>query len=89
MNAWNSKADSSGEYESRISLAGTNEPEALSEVLSVLSHRTSRHILYHLLQQDEGLSVERLATRIAEERTQSATDSVVSGAERNDKDSSS
>ncbi|ELY54437.1 hypothetical protein C491_19769 [Natronococcus amylolyticus DSM 10524] len=85
-NAWNSEEDGSDEYESAVSSPGAPEPTNLPEALSVLRHRTNRRILSHLLQQDEELPVERLATRIAEEQALPATDGVVKSAERNDED---
>ena len=86
MNAWNRNENRAGEYVPGVSSSGANELAEFSEMLGILSHRTNRRILCHLIQHEEGLSVERLATRTAEPRTLPATDGVVSSAERNSGD---
>ena len=88
MNSSNGEDDRVGGDEAGTSSSGPIDPATLSEMLSVLRNRTNRRILCHLLN-DDALSVERLTTRLAEERSVFVHDGVESGGKRNDMDTRS
>ena len=79
----NQEEHSTGEHESGGLSPHTDVPAGLSGVLSVLSHRNNRRILFQLLKQDEPISVDVLTTRAASDRSPLATAGTVRAEGRN------